>query len=147
MCLLFRGSTVLYVHPFQYPQRVLVMFTSATEREHRWTHCRRRTKNLTHAKSKTLSAPSYLTSLVSTCNIFIAWLQAMLHALYLSHMHDAQERVVVRYIPARSYPCRCVHLEPGYKSLITPPLQDMAGIYAPYHLRGCYIYIYEWNLQ
>ena len=53
-------------------------------------------------------------------------------------MHDAQQRVAIQYIPARSCLCRCVRLEPGYKSLITPPLQDMAGIYAPYHSRGCY---------
>ena len=75
---------------------------------------------------------------------FIAWLQVvplMLHTLYLSHMHEAQERVAVRYIPARSCPCRCFRLEPGYKSLITPRLRDMAGtcIYAPYHSRGCYL--------
>ena len=65
-------------------------------------------------------------------------------ALYAICMHDAQEHVAVRYIPARSCPCRCVRLEPGYKSLITPPLQDMAGIYSPYyHSRGCYNwYIY-----
>ena len=60
-----------------------------------------------------------------------AWIQAIC-------MHDAQQRVAVQYIPARSCPCRCVRLEPGYKSLITPPLRDMAGIYAPYHSRGCY---------
>ena len=45
-------------------------------------------------------------------------------------MHDAQQRVAVQYIPARSCLCRRVRLEPGYKSLITPPLRDMAGIYA-----------------
>ena len=44
-------------------------------------------------------------------------------------MHDAQQRVAVQYILARSCPCRCVRLEPGYKSLIIPPLRDMAGIY------------------
>ena len=44
--------------------------------------------------------------------------------------------IAVRYIPARSCPCRCIRLEPGYN--ITPPLRDMAGIYALYHLRGCY---------
>ena len=49
----------------------------------------------------------------------------------ISHMRARrQERVAVRYIPARSCPCRCVGLEPGYKSLITPRLRDMAGVCA-----------------
>ena len=55
---------------------------------------------------------------------------ALYTALYAICMHDIQECVAVRYILAWSCPCRCVCLEPGYKSLITPPFRDIAGIYA-----------------
>ena len=76
-----------------------------------------------------LPKPSSTAAAGECIPVFIAWLQAvplMLHALNLSHMNTDQERVAVQYIPVRSSPCRCVRLEPGCKSLITPPLRDMA---------------------
>ena len=49
----------------------------------------------------------------------------------ICHMHARHPRVCSRTVyTAWSFPCRCVCLEPGYKSLITPPFRDIAGIYA-----------------